>query len=78
MRQMKYLTNNCDITNNNTMCQCILFKIDHVCAELEDTYMMVTAHWVQSVTFVWILTRTNIRIYWFQENDTNEYLNIFV
>ena len=32
----------------------------------------------QSVTFVWILIRTNIRIYSCQENDTNEYLNIFV
>ena len=32
----------------------------------------------QSVTFVWILTRTNIRIYSCQENDTNEYPNIFV
>ena len=38
-------------------------------------------HWlimVQSVTFVWILIRTNIRIYSCQENDTNEYPNIFV
>ena len=32
----------------------------------------------QSVTFVWILTQTNIRIYSYQENDTNEYTNIFV
>ena len=32
----------------------------------------------QSVTFVWILIRTNIRIYSCQENDTNEYPNIFV
>ena len=31
----------------------------------------------QSVTFVWILIRTNIRIYSCQENDTNEYPNIF-
>ena len=32
----------------------------------------------QSVTFVWILTQMNIRIYLCQENDTNEYPNIFV
>ena len=32
----------------------------------------------QSVTFVWILIRTNIRIYSYWENDTNEYPNIFV
>ena len=32
----------------------------------------------QSVTFVWILIRTKIRIYSCQENDTNEYPNIFV
>ena len=32
----------------------------------------------QSVTFVWILIRTNIRIYSYRENDTNEYPNIFV
>ena len=32
----------------------------------------------QSVTFVWILIRTNIRIYSCKENDTNEYPNIFV
>ena len=32
----------------------------------------------QSVTFVWILIRTNIRIYSCQENDMNEYPNIFV
>ena len=32
----------------------------------------------QSLTFVWILTRTNIRIYLCQKNDTNEYTNIFV
>ena len=38
MRRMKHLTNNCDITNNNTTCQCIVFKIDHVCVEQEDTY----------------------------------------
>ena len=31
-----------------------------------------------SVSFVWILIRTNIWIYSFQENDTNEYPNIFV
>ena len=32
----------------------------------------------QSVTFVMISIRMNIRIYLYQENDTNEYLNIFV
>ena len=32
----------------------------------------------QSVTFVWILTGTNIRIYSCQENKTNKYPNIFV
>ena len=32
----------------------------------------------QSMTFVWILTGTNIRIYSCQENDTNKYPNIFV
>jgi len=32
----------------------------------------------QSVTFVWILTGTNIRIYSCQENDANEYPNILV
>ena len=32
----------------------------------------------QSVTFVWILIRTNIRIYSYQENYTNEYPNVFV
>ena len=32
----------------------------------------------QSVTFLWILIRTNIQIYSCQENDTNEYPNIFV
>ena len=32
----------------------------------------------QSVTFVLILIRMNIRIYSYQENYSNEYLNIFV
>ena len=32
----------------------------------------------ESVTFVWILTQMNIRINLCQENDTNEYPNIFV
>ena len=33
---------------------------------------------LQSVTFVLISIRTNIRIYSFQENDTNQHPNIFV
>ena len=33
---------------------------------------------IQSVTFVWILTRMNIQIYLCQENYTNEYPKIFV
>ena len=33
---------------------------------------------VQSVIFVWILIPTNIRIYSCQENDMNEYPNIFL
>ena len=35
-------------------------------------------HLKQSVTFIWILIRTNIRIYSCQENNPNEYPNIFV
>ena len=47
-----------------------------LCESCEMTWTMV--NWNQSVTFVWILIRTNIRIYSCQENDTNEYPNIFV
>ena len=32
----------------------------------------------QSVTFVKILIRMNVRIYSYQQNDTNEYPNIFI
>ena len=35
-------------------------------------------HMFQSVTFVKKLIRTNIRIYSYQNLDTNEYPNIFV
>ena len=41
-------------------------------------YRVNTLGPLQSVTFVWILTLVNIPIYLYQENDTNEYPNIFV
>ena len=82
VRNPEYLTGNVENTLlatflTGTMCANENYKCENTHLATFSTGMLC-ANVNQSVTFVWILTRTNIRIFSFQENDTNEHPNIFV
>ena len=72
--------------HGNPLCRYFYLKISGswspvICSMQPGVCSLVyTMHWcaLQSVTFVKILIRMNVRIYSYQQNCTNEYPNIFI